>query len=338
MPGPRTPHTLKLEPTKRQFFQWYFVERMTITEVKERMDELSKYLNRPAGEDFVASVSEWAGRRRYWNSQCATRWNIKDKDRGNLNLAMPADIAHLSLWRKGCEDVGNWRTIPQYDYHRTRLPSASGSVRAIRNDNALDQTSESGHWEDLYDWGLIRESDSGDGSRKPSVSSASSVNSYTFMSEYATSTSYSATTTEDDSLPKSYYDPNTDMHPSQAFHYDDNTEPRGLDGQSTSSQQVMHATAMPRPYFGPGYTPPQKSTSYLRESAAPYIGLQGNIPPLPMTLPQQDQPLQSCPLQYQDIHPAEFPDSYRYLGSNPALSSAAPSLEHQLQRSQSCRK
>ena len=55
MPGPRTPQTLKLEPTRRQFFQWYFVERMTITEVKERMDELSKYLNRPAGEDFVAS-------------------------------------------------------------------------------------------------------------------------------------------------------------------------------------------------------------------------------------------------------------------------------------------
>jgi hypothetical protein len=184
----------------------------------------------------------------------------------------------------------------------------------------------------------IRENDSGDASRKPSGSSASSKNSYTFMSEYATSTSYSATTTDDDSLPKSYYDPNTDMHPPQAFHYDDNTELQGLDGQSTSSEQAMHASAMPRPYFGSGYTPPQNSTSYLSESAVPYVGLQGNLPPLPMTLPQQDQQVQSCQLQYQDIHPAEFPNSYRYLGSNPALSPATPSLEHQLQQSQSRRR
>ena len=184
----------------------------------------------------------------------------------------------------------------------------------------------------------VRENDIGDASRKPSVSSASSNNSYTFTSEYATSTNYSATTTEDDSLPKSYYDPNTDMQPPQGFHYDDNTELQGFDSQSTSSRQAMHASAMPSPYYGPGYTPPQNSTPYLSESALPYIGLQGNLPPLPMTLPQQDQPVQSCQLQYQDIQPAEFPNSYRYLVSNPALSIAAPSLQHQLQRSQSCRK
>lgn len=54
MPGPRKPKTKALERSRKQFFQWYFVERLTLLDVKERMDKLSEVLRRVTGDDFVA--------------------------------------------------------------------------------------------------------------------------------------------------------------------------------------------------------------------------------------------------------------------------------------------
>ena len=41
----------RLHPCKRQFFQWYFVERLSIPEVKRKMDELTRALQL-AGYDY----------------------------------------------------------------------------------------------------------------------------------------------------------------------------------------------------------------------------------------------------------------------------------------------
>ena len=54
MPEPRKPRTKVLERSRRQFLQWYFVERLTLPDVKERMDKLSEVLKRVTGDDFVA--------------------------------------------------------------------------------------------------------------------------------------------------------------------------------------------------------------------------------------------------------------------------------------------
>lgn len=55
MPGTPTELTLKLEISRRQFFQWHLIERRPIREVKERMDQLTKALNDAGyGYSFVA--------------------------------------------------------------------------------------------------------------------------------------------------------------------------------------------------------------------------------------------------------------------------------------------
>ena len=52
---PRNELTARLEPARRQFFQWHFVEERQIVEVKEKMDQLTRDL-KIAGYafDFVA--------------------------------------------------------------------------------------------------------------------------------------------------------------------------------------------------------------------------------------------------------------------------------------------
>ena len=55
MPGNQTELTARLEISKRQFFQWHFVEKCSIPEVKERMDELTQALISANYDfDFVA--------------------------------------------------------------------------------------------------------------------------------------------------------------------------------------------------------------------------------------------------------------------------------------------
>ena len=51
MPGPPTELSSRLEPARRQFFQWHLVEKRKIPEVKAKMDKLTKDL-RIAGYDF----------------------------------------------------------------------------------------------------------------------------------------------------------------------------------------------------------------------------------------------------------------------------------------------
>lgn len=53
MSGPRKPGTKKLERARRQFFQLHFVEKLRISEIKEKMDVLS----RDTGEDFVVELA-----------------------------------------------------------------------------------------------------------------------------------------------------------------------------------------------------------------------------------------------------------------------------------------
>lgn len=55
MPGAQTELTRKLEMSRRQFFQWHLVEKRHISEVKKRMDELTKALvDTDYDYDFVA--------------------------------------------------------------------------------------------------------------------------------------------------------------------------------------------------------------------------------------------------------------------------------------------
>ena len=50
----------RLEPSKRQFFQWHYREGQPIRRVKEMMDELSDHLRTTSDYDFRAeSVFLW---------------------------------------------------------------------------------------------------------------------------------------------------------------------------------------------------------------------------------------------------------------------------------------
>ncbi|KAL2049023.1 hypothetical protein ABVK25_010694 [Lepraria finkii] len=118
MPGPRKPKTKALERSRRQFFQWYFVERLTLLDVKERMDKLSEVLRRVTGDDFVAPFKDWESRRRHWNTLSPTKWDIKNDQRGNPDLPIPADIVDLPLWQKGDKDVGNWRSFQLHNENK----------------------------------------------------------------------------------------------------------------------------------------------------------------------------------------------------------------------------
>ena len=51
MPGKQTALTARLEPSKRQFFQWHKVEQRALSEVKIKMDELTEALT-AAGYDY----------------------------------------------------------------------------------------------------------------------------------------------------------------------------------------------------------------------------------------------------------------------------------------------
>ena len=44
--------TQRLEPSIRQFYQWHFVEKRSISEVKERMDGLTQALHRAGHSQF----------------------------------------------------------------------------------------------------------------------------------------------------------------------------------------------------------------------------------------------------------------------------------------------
>ena len=49
---PRTDLTKRLERSKRQFFQFFYLEGRSIREVKEEMDKLSVALRDVTGENF----------------------------------------------------------------------------------------------------------------------------------------------------------------------------------------------------------------------------------------------------------------------------------------------
>lgn len=55
MPGPRKPETIRLEPARRQIFQWHFRENLPLPVVKQKMDQLSHELVKINGESFIAS-------------------------------------------------------------------------------------------------------------------------------------------------------------------------------------------------------------------------------------------------------------------------------------------
>ena len=123
-PIPRTQLTKRLEPSKRQFFQWYNLETQPIKWIKLEMDKLSLALYHITGDNFQAesvflpaffdprtkltiircSEGQWRYRQRTWNKE----WRIKRRDRGP-NLHVPDNILHLQLWRRGDHDVGDWR-------------------------------------------------------------------------------------------------------------------------------------------------------------------------------------------------------------------------------------
>ena len=51
---PRTELTKRLSRSKRQFFQWFYLEGRPIREIKEEMDKLSIALQSITGDDFQA--------------------------------------------------------------------------------------------------------------------------------------------------------------------------------------------------------------------------------------------------------------------------------------------
>ena len=51
MPNNGNELTVRLEPARRQFFQWHFVEKLQIVEIKDKMDQLTRDL-KIAGYDF----------------------------------------------------------------------------------------------------------------------------------------------------------------------------------------------------------------------------------------------------------------------------------------------
>ena len=55
MPGTHTELTRRLEVSRRQFFQWHFIEKRRIREVKQKMDELTRALALADNNyDFIA--------------------------------------------------------------------------------------------------------------------------------------------------------------------------------------------------------------------------------------------------------------------------------------------
>ena len=46
----------KLDRARKQFFQWYWMEELTIPEVKVAFDELSKRLSQVTGEEYLARL------------------------------------------------------------------------------------------------------------------------------------------------------------------------------------------------------------------------------------------------------------------------------------------
>lgn len=54
MPGPRKPETIRVQPDRRQVFQWHFREKLPLRILKQKMDQLSLELVELTGEDFIA--------------------------------------------------------------------------------------------------------------------------------------------------------------------------------------------------------------------------------------------------------------------------------------------
>ncbi|MCJ1272802.1 hypothetical protein MMC21_000591 [Puttea exsequens] len=150
MPGPRNPDNIKLEDARRQFFQWHIVENRPISEVKQKMDLLSQELDK----DFVAEESRWESRRRYWNSLSPTSWKLKKKDRGE-DIPVPVEIRDLEIWKKGDQDIGDWRVARQL---------RAGNVEALQS-GTTDDTQHSikrdmgaRPSETIHDWGVTNPS------------------------------------------------------------------------------------------------------------------------------------------------------------------------------------
>ncbi|KAK0509082.1 hypothetical protein JMJ35_008453 [Cladonia borealis] len=94
----------RLEPSRRQFFQWHYREGEPIRRIKEKMDELSYHLKETSDFDFRADEGTWRYRAREWNKA----WGIKKGERG-LHQPIPGNVSHLPIWQTEMGDVGHWR-------------------------------------------------------------------------------------------------------------------------------------------------------------------------------------------------------------------------------------
>ncbi|CAF9918032.1 MAG: hypothetical protein ALECFALPRED_000471 [Alectoria fallacina] len=111
MPGTHTELTRRLEVSRRQFFQWHFIEKRRIREVKQKMDELTRALALADNNyDFIAEENQWRSRSRHWNTLRKLAWKVQPHQKGR-GLPIPAELANVPIWVEWDQDVGNWRNF-----------------------------------------------------------------------------------------------------------------------------------------------------------------------------------------------------------------------------------
>ncbi|CAD6592042.1 MAG: hypothetical protein ASARMPRED_005951 [Alectoria sarmentosa] len=123
-PGTQTELTLRLEISRRQFFQWHFVEKRRIPEVKQKMDELTRALTLAGYDyDFIAAETQWRSRSCHWNTLRKLAWKVEPHQKGE-GLPVPVELANVPIWLEGDQDVGDWRKSRSNETHRSHVSAA----------------------------------------------------------------------------------------------------------------------------------------------------------------------------------------------------------------------
>ncbi|KAL8810341.1 MAG: hypothetical protein Q9200_002661 [Gallowayella weberi] len=89
----RTVETLQLDQFKRQFWQWYFIEKKSMPQVKRSFDNLFDRMTKATGVKYDINERQWKTRSLEWMKT----WG-KTKAQQGKQVAMPDVLKELPLW------------------------------------------------------------------------------------------------------------------------------------------------------------------------------------------------------------------------------------------------
>ncbi|KAL8766033.1 MAG: hypothetical protein Q9209_007062 [Squamulea sp. 1 TL-2023] len=98
--APTAVDTSILDQFRRQFFQWYYIDKRSRSEVEKSFNLLFQRITETTGLVLNVSDKQWRGRLQRWQAT----WDAR-KSQDGVQITMPDDLGHLRLWYIGDQQL-----------------------------------------------------------------------------------------------------------------------------------------------------------------------------------------------------------------------------------------